>query len=309
MACFNKIPAWHGGLLPSGKQAIIFKRPDSWPSTRSPLMINCGNCIGCRLERSRQWAMRCMDEARVHKQNCFLTLTYDDVCVPESGGLSTAKEPGRNGQIESDIQLFMKRLRRKCGSLRFFQCGEYGEMNGRPHHHALIFGFDFPDRVFKFKSASGCDVFTSKLLDELWGNGLCSVGDVTFDSAAYVARYVMKKVNGELADEHYVDKSSGYVLPSEYVTMSRRPGLGKAFYDRFKTDMFPSDNRIVNGVKVLPAKYYSFLFEVENPVVFSQVKDNRRRTALRFADDNTDDRLRVKEECKRLQIKKLKRGV
>ena len=158
------------------------------------LELPCGQCIGCRLERSRQWAMRCLHEASLYDRNAFITLTYDDSHLPPGGSLSYP-----------DFQRFMKRLRRRIGSkVRFYAGGEYGEQGTiRPHFHACLFGYDFPDKVFFKRSASGDKLYTSKLLESLWPYGISSVGDVTFQSAAYIARYCVAKRTGDAAKSWY----------------------------------------------------------------------------------------------------------
>ena len=125
--------------------------------------------------------------------------------------------------------------------------GEYGSRRGRPHYHALIFNYDFPDRQFLRYSPAGERLFTSALLSKVWGFGYSSIGDVTFGSAAYVARYCVKKITGVGKDEvdvetglkpyERLDVYSGVVsdVRSEYVTMSRRPGIGRLWYEKFKS--------------------------------------------------------------------------
>ena len=170
--------------------------------------VACGQCVGCRLERSRQWAIRCVHESQMHEQNCFITLTYSDEFLPENGSLQL-----------KHFQDFMKRLRFHVGGgIRFFHCGEYGEENGRPHHHAIIFNHDFADKKV-WKTNNGVVLYRSKILEELWPYGFATVGCVSFESAAYVARYITKKVNGDMADSHYLGREP------EYITMSRRPGV------------------------------------------------------------------------------------
>lgn len=305
MPCYSPLQAWRGGLLPSGKREIVFKRPGKMRRVNEELSLPCGQCIGCRLERSRQWAVRCMDEASLYKKNCFITLTYDDVHLPGDGGLETPESTGGHGAF----QLFMKRLRKEFGNgIRFFHCGEYGELLGRPHYHSLLFNFDFVDKVYFKSNVNGDRLFVSESLAKLWPFGHHLIGDVTYASAAYVARYVVKKLNGEEADEHYVDRESGYILPSEYVTMSRRPGIGKGWFDKFKSDCFPSDFRVVNGVKMMPPRYYGSLYELDNPEGYARIKSSRKDRAERVASDNTLARLAVKEEVKKAQIKNLMRG-
>lgn len=129
------------------------------------------------------WAVRIVHEAQMWPQNSFITLTYRPEDLPQGGSLNV-----------EHYQLFMKKLRaRNTGhKIRFFHCGEYGEKLSRPHYHAILFNYDFPDKKV-FSEKNGNTIYTSELLEDIWGKGFCTIGDVTFQSAAYVARYVMKK--------------------------------------------------------------------------------------------------------------------
>lgn len=304
MPCYKPLDAYRGALLPSGKRAICFVRKDQ--VAVGDFKLPCGQCIGCRLERSRQWAMRCIDEASLFDDNSFITLTYNDANLPKDKSLHP-----------EDFQLFMKRLRQDVWrrshrrNVRFFHCGEYGSVDFRPHYHGLLFNLGFKDRYYWKMSDSKEMVFRSPTLERLWPYGFSAVGDVTFRSAAYVARYILEKVTGqeaELEDEsglkYYdrVDKDSGEIvsLHPEYVTMSRRPGIGKAWYDKFKLDMYPSDFRIINGLKMKPARYYDSQYDLENPGSFREVKRDRLNSVN--LSDNTWERLRVKEECKKSRL-------
>lgn len=137
----------------------------------------------------------------------------------------------------------------------------------------------------------------------MWPFGYSSVGDLTFGSAAYVARYHLKKVGSIVSDDHYVNKVSGELLSPEYVTMSRRPGIGRGWYDKFKSDVFPHDVRVIKGVDTKPCKFYDSLYEAENPVGFRRVKLLRCVGVDR--EDNTEARLLVKEEVKLAQVRSL----
>lgn len=255
--------------------------------------LPCGKCIGCRLERSRQWAMRCVHEASLYEDNCFITLTFNDEFLDPSGSL-----------VKRDFQLFMKRLRKRFSPriIRFFHCGEYGEQLSRPHHHALLFNFDFPDK--KFWTARGhVRLYTSEILSELWPYGFSTIGDANFESAAYVARYVTKKVNGEMAKNHY-----GSRIP-EYLTMSRRPGIGHGWFEKFKDDIYPSDFFVLrNNVKCKPPKYYDNLYDLTNPDEMAMIKDERgKRTSLTL-DDNLPRRLKDRMAVQTVRYRKLLRG-
>jgi len=271
------------------------------------LELPCGQCIGCRLERSRQWAMRCLHESSLYESNSFITLTYDDSNLPAGGSLNYP-----------DFQRFMKRLRKNSKStIRFYMGGEYGESTARPHFHACLFGYDFPDKVFFRKSASGEKLYTSKFLESLWPFGLSSIGDVTFASAAYIARYCVQKVTGDAADVHYscpefVDEDGvirSSVVP-EFNHMSLKPGIGARWLSKYKTDVFPRDYVVVNGVKTKPPKYYDVLFERENPGVFSDLVAQRELDAYSgfLSGEQSTARLNVKAQVKSAQLTQLKRG-
>lgn len=297
MACYHPMTGYRSAeTTKSGKRKIVFSPQKGYVDL--PVKIACGQCIGCRLERSRQWAIRCMHEAQMHSENSFVTLTYSDENLPKGGCLEL-----------SEFQRFFKRLRKRVGvPVRYYHCGEYGERFGRPHYHACIFGYGFPDRVL-YSRSNGQPLYTSAELSELWPFGHALIGEVTFDSAAYVARYIMKKVFGDAADDHYkrVDLETGEVffLPPEYTTMSRRPGIGKKWLDRFMSDVYPSDEVIVNGKAVKPPKFYDGVFEVMYPSDMKRIKHERVVRSLAHAENNSYERLQVREEVKKLQIERL----
>lgn len=164
---------------------------------------------------------------------------------------------------------------------------------------------------------SGEKIYVSSQLDRLWGFGFSSVGDVTFGSAAYVARYHLKKVGSVVSDDHYIVRSTGEVLAPEYVTMSRgsgvadpdprfRGGIGKGWFEKFSSDVFPRDTRVIKGVDTKPCKFYDLLYEGLDPSGFRKVKLSRLVQASALRDDNTPERLAVKEKVKMAQISQLK---
>lgn len=207
----------------------------------------------------------------------------------------------------------MKRLRKRFGpDIRFYHCGEYGEKFQRPHYHACLFNFDFPDRKL-YKTNNDQNYYTSEILGALWPYGFSIVGDVTFESAAYVARYIMKKINGPPAENHYevMDPETGELLQRqpEYTTMSRRPGIGKAWLGKFRTDIYPEDFVVIKGRKMKPPKYYDRQYEVDYPADYLTLRGRRVRNAEKHADDNTPARLRVREKVQTAQTSTLKRGL
>lgn len=315
MACFKPLNAYRQAHV-KGAKIYFLKQPGDTPLVKNPeyMRLPCGQCLGCRLEYSRQWATRCMHEARCHEQNCFITLTYDENQIPWDGSL-----------VKPHWQKFMKRLReyaRKQGynNLKFFHAGEYGEQFQRPHYHALIFGFDFPDREL-WKMSNDIPLYTSITLDSLWGYGYCSVGDVTFESAAYVARYAVKKINGKLEQKpdpktgllpyERVDRLSGQIIQveKEYATQSRRPGIGANFLDSHLSDIYPWDECIVNGISTRPPRYYDNKFEIEDPDEMESIRQRRLEAMERHAANNTRARLATREKVKKAQHTQLKRVI
>lgn len=265
MPCYHPLAAWRDLTKTdpkTGKHPIVFHGSDLY----EPISVPCGQCIGCRLERSRQWAMRCVHEASLYKQNCFITLTFADEHLAPDGSLHL-----------EDFQKFMKRFRKKFSdvTIRFFHCGEYGTLNLRPHHHAIIFNFDFHDK-YLWKVYNGINYYRSPTLEKLWPFGMSTIGDVTFESAAYVARYCVKKFTGDLAAMVYDG------LKPEYCTMSRRPGIGREWFLKFKNDVFPSDRVVIRSdLIVKPSKYYDKLYDILDHDAFEVVKTKRKLSALK----------------------------
>lgn len=252
--------------------------------------VPCGRCIGCRLDRSRNWAIRCVHEASLYYDNCFLTLTYDDQHLPAHGSL-----------VKKDLQDFWKRLRFAIAPLkiRYFACGEYGSKFERPHYHACIFGWS-PDDKQLYTVRAGSRLYISDLLSRLWPFGFHTVGDVTFDSAAYVARYVLKKVNGDAASDHYGDREP------EYVVMSRKPGIAHDWIKKFSDDVYPHDFIVIrDGIKCRPPKYYDQVYDLECNGDLEYVKN--KRSDPKYHVPVSLDRLNDMEKCKKVTIKSRKK--
>lgn len=293
MACFHPLKAFKS----SGGVRVLSGDAQIWN-----LMLPCGQCVGCRLERSRQWALRCIHEAQLHDANCFITLTYDDEHVPLDGGLH-----------HRDFQLFMKSLRKDFGSIRYYMCGEYGSDNDRPHFHALLFGFEFTDLVYWKKSPSGSMIFRSATLERYWRKGFSSVGHVTYESAAYVARYIMKKATGVMERRKYdsVDTVTGEVFMRrpEYNGMSLKPGIGAEWFAKYSSDVFPRDAVIHDGTPNRVPRYYDKLLSRVDSTLYDDIKSKRVLDNANSYMDNTIQRLNSKELVVNATLSKLKRGL
>lgn len=295
MACYTPLKAYRA---PGG--GVVFNAKDGYSDRH--LELACGQCIGCRIDRSQAWALRCVHEAQLHEKNSFLTLTYDSTNVPLDGSL----------RVEH-WQKFAKRLRKRLGGFRFFHCGEYGDSNFRPHYHACLFGLDFSEDRRLLKKSGKNELFTSPTLDAAWGMGHAVIGHLTRESAAYVARYVIKKKTGPQAAEQYrrIDTETGeeYFVKPEYVTMSRRPGIGSEWFKKFASDVYPSDEVVHDGKKFRPPKFYDRELEKERPETLEAMKSKRRRAAAKHKTNNTPERLEVRETVTRSKLDQLKRNL
>lgn len=242
-----------------------------------------------------------MHEKQMHDLSIFVTLTYSDENLPEDGSL-----------VKAHFQNFMKRLRKFHGKpIRFFHCGEYGETTRRPHYHAILYGIDFADKKVHSKNKQGDTLWVSQTLENIWGKGHCNFGSVTTESCNYVARYIMKKITGEAARDHYtvLNTATGEInrLQPEYITMSNRPGIGHSWFERYSKDVFPSDTIITNGKEQLPPKYYLKLLARQSEKAEARIKAKRIRRAKKHQADSTPERLRTRLECRKAKIKSLSR--
>ena len=284
-----------------------------------------------------------MHEAQQHEKNSFLTLTYneealrlrrpvrepngsqDDPSLPStSDGIVNTRTQTQEANyahvdslVPSDAQLFMKRLRFSQSELglakvRYYLVGEYGERTQRPHYHIALFGEDFSDDRIYHRTSGDYRVYRSSRLQQLWGLGNCEIGELTTDSAAYIARYVMKKINGKKADQHYrrelPDGEILYLVP-EFAHMSRRPGLGKSWLEQYIDDVYPHDHVVVNGHKFKPPRYYDKLMEAFEPGQMAVIKFLREARCKELEADNTPARLADKEAVTKAKLALKKRNL
>jgi len=284
MACNAPIWGWPGlKRTKNGKTPIVFNKDMAIPGSRAQ-PVPCSQCIGCRLDKTREWAIRCHHEASLHERSSFITLTYDDEHIPLDWSLD-----------KEHFQTFMKRLRKKwvqkdplkrkfgqVKKIRFYMCGEYGPKTGRPHYHACLFGFGFDDLML-YKEAPEGNIYISEELNKRWGLGFATVGEVTYESAAYVAGYTIGKATGEWKNEYEsLDLETGeiYEVQPPYATMSLKPGIGAEWFKKYKNDCFPKDYVTVNGKKLKPPKAYFDAYEKEEPEKVKELKIKRLKKAL-----------------------------
>lgn len=352
MSCFHPLKAFEVGLTPSGKADLKVvpysichvertKYGDLVPSDlpivssyavkvyRKFVEIPCGKCIGCRLEYSRQWANRCMLELQYHDSAYFVTLTYDEEHIPISyyPDSETGEALPSQTLCKTDFQLFMKRLRKKFGeNIRFFAAGEYGSTTFRPHYHAIIFGLKLDDLVL-YKCQRGFNYYNSQSLQDIWSRnvgsnrsprydplGYAVVAPVTWETCAYTARYVMKKLKGPEAD-FYTD----FALEPPFTLMSRNPGIAYQWYvdhPDYRQYDYINIATETGGRKFRPPKYFDYLFDLdltnkeESDIIKQERKkkiERLRKIELSKTDLDYLDYLKVKELNLEDRIKSLRR--
>lgn len=345
MSCYHPLKGFKVGVNPSGKPQYKITSYDVdfikfengvWKDCRERIKsdllvpvvtesidIPCGHCIGCYLDRSRQWADRCMLEARYHDFNCFVTLTIDDKHlftksdIVHKNGL--VWHPLDNAVVDhdgvvsdspiktlrkTDLSAFMKRLRKRFPDvkIRFFGCGEYGSTSLRCHYHLILFGVDFhEDRVLYKTNFAGDRLYNSPTLSDLWPFGYSVISDITWNTCAYVSRYCLKKRSNDLKSVY-----EAFDLDPEFTLMSRRPGIAREFYEDFKKNIYATEEIFLSDIKgskkIRPPKYFDKLYDVDYPSDFEAIKKHRQdyakyRKELELSKTDLDylDYLQVKE--------------
>lgn len=281
--------------------------------------IPCGRCIGCRMSRSRDWAIRCSLESRAHDVSFFLTLTYDPLCLPYSQFVdySTGELSFKSTLVKKDLQKFIKRLRdhydrEKGKKLRYYACGEYGSRSARPHYHMIAFGLELDDLVPYKQTPLGDQLYTSEWLSNIWQKGYVIVGNVTFESCAYVARYVNKKKYGSEADFYDL-----YNIEPEFNIMSLKPAIGREWFDNNYDKIYANDEIILpDGHVVTPPRYFDKCMDAIDEELMTGIKENRVDIAqqrqlfkVSLTDQKFTDMLRSEEINKENSIKGLVRCV
>ena len=322
MVCYHPVSCIYPTISrEDGKRPLLFRPAESMkcfsdsPFVRDivdyeiihgfKIQVPCGKCIGCRLDYSRHWSLRSMHEARMHDKNTFVTLTFNDEHLPDDRSIS-----------KSYIQSWLKRFRKKYGEgIRYMLCGEYGSKTQRPHYHILFYGFDFPDK-YVWSERRGNLYYRSPGLEEVWrdacsseSNGFSVIGDVTFESSAYVARYVTKKILGYKASAHYKGREP------EFLLTSRMPGLGNEYFYKYYNDMFSNGFCLIENkgkrFKAPIPRYYVNLLSEFRPELYNRYKVDK----LKFMYDNlfneeidkSRERLDALEELKNIKCDKLVR--
>lgn len=334
MSCFSPLHAISKGLNSNGKKNIYFPKTqfeyDNLSKIFEPIEIPCGKCVGCRLANSRMWANRCLIESKEYSNNYFVTLTYsdDNLTFVKSLNAQTGEVQKRPTLVKKDMQKFMKDLRRYMSyhfgidNIRFFGCGEYGTKKSRPHFHMILFNCPLNDLKYFFTNKAGDKIYRSEIIEKVWNKGLCSVGEVTWNSIAYTARYVMKKQKGKTSGFVLNEESDlTYGLVPEFMNCSRSPGIARKFFEDNKHEIYQTDEIILSDgkrkvLKIKPPKYYDDLYDLENHAVIESIKKSRKELAeynlalqLERTDLSKEEYLALKRRAKESQICRLLRSI
>ena len=329
MSCDSPLKGWRD----RDTGGITFRRENGYGEK---MEVGCGQCLGCRMDYRRMWAMRIVHESTLHELdggNCFITLTYRD----EAACTLWQRERFYHVPVDwslhkAHFQDFMKRLRNAFPDqkIRYFCAGEYGRKCkhgidlelvgcplcncGRPHFHVCLFNCTFPD-LEPYQSDGGIIRYTSPMLERLWRFGFVDVGELNYNSAMYVAGYVLKKIKRADKDWHYMSFDMNgeitYITP-EFVLMSRgnasykgqKCGIGAGWYEKYQDDVFPSDEVPVPGFGVMHGvpRYYDEILRDENPVLYDAIKEKRKLFLAEHKEEFEHPRLLAKHKVKKAKM-------
>lgn len=340
MPCTAPKTAWVYGTTKNGKPNYVFYKPGIETEEQK---IPCGKCISCQLDRSKEWATRAVHEAQMHPLNSFITLTYDDEHLPENSTL-----------VPDDLRIFIKKLRKKLSwrvrcygnekrkrpilpkgekrekwyahnsaGLKYLAAGEYGDIKNthRPHYHICLFGWDPLDKEYFFTNNHGDPVYKSKWLSDIWQKGYVTVGELNYRTAAYTARYTLKKIKdyGEKERHEIIDYETGetnlsfrqYVLKEimenkipEFIRMSQ--GIGKSWYQKYKFDTYKDYVHVSKQKHKIP-RYYDKLLEKEDPQKLERIKEARKEKALEMENNPNKPTNIQRDTVKKQKLKLLTR--
>lgn len=325
MSCYHPMEAIPIGKTASGKTDYkITGKFQGVKSRFNAVVVPCGQCIGCRLDKSRTWANRMMMELEYHDIAYFLTLTYNDDNVPlvyyqtdDDGVVDTAYKAGT--LVPKHLQDFIKRLRDQQSyhhnrRIMYYACGEYGSETHRPHYHLTVYDVFFDDLEPLGKSKDGFQYYVSPTLERLWPYGYSMICNVTWETCAYIARYVTKKQYGKNAE--FYDTFN--IIP-EFSRMSLKPSIGLRYYEDHKDEIYKYDEIHLSmpqrAINSKPPAYFDRKYDLEYPERLKEIKEAREHLAtvqvkniLRDKYSEYTDFLRNQELYKERSFKQLKRS-
>lgn len=300
------------------KEAVLLNHRDYPTCLYEYILIPCRKCAGCASDKAKEWSLRAIQECSIHNDNCFITLTYDNLST------TVQKDPECLRTLRyKHFQNFMKRLRKfyNKDKIGYMVCGEYGHKDGRAHWHAILFGFDFPDKELVYIK-DGYRHFTSPSLVRLWSDynkstgefspiGFIDLANVDNDCCNYVSQYVLKKLpvgeKGEIYDT-FVDKDGNVnfihsnkgdrVAP--FVRTSRNPAIGLNWYKKDGSKSVRNgyvtllDRKRNLTKRIKTPEYYNKKFEEVNPDEFKIIKECKEEKMKKFYANRPLDREKLR---------------
>jgi hypothetical protein len=280
---------------------------------RKYMDMPCRQCIGCRLDHAKQWTVRNIVELQQHNEACWLTLTY----APEH----KLSDSLRYEDAQKFIRALRKKFRKTHPLIRYYLAAEYGTKYRRPHFHICIYGWEPLLKLPTTKSQAGFQQWTNPTLDKLWPHGMITGGELNAETIGYTARYITKKINGDLADAHYrapegsIDLDTGEVLTHlkpEFNRMSLKPGIGGLYYEKNKSRIVFDDAVFANGRLNKTPRYFDKLIKREYPEQFEELRLIRETRALEHQARNPGEksvcRLTAKQAVQEARAAMLKRS-
>lgn len=264
--------------------------------------VPCGHCEICKVERSKEWAVKAWCEQQMWSNSCFITLTYDNEHLPEDRKLkrsdiqkfwkdlryhlykNTKKasqidlKPEReameelytNEEIQFNEDIGMIPKHKNKTPLRYLNCGEYGPKTKRPHYHAQIWNF-IPQDLRKWKQDErGYWLYNSKKLSQIWGKGWVVIEEANNKTAGYVARYCTKKY--KRSDEEQARMKQKH--QQEFIGASSLGFIGWTYWEKYK-EMIKRNKGILmkendhTTLKKLP-KIMKKKWEAEDPINYEE---------------------------------------
>lgn len=260
MSCYYPRLAVNYGLQSNGKNRIRFlpRRVDfNINDFRSKFggslfLLPCGRCLGCKVDKARDWSTRCVLESSYYPFSSFITLTYNDQHLPSDGKVH-----------REDINQFIDKLKYRGFNFRFFGCAEYGSSNHRPHYHLITFGYQPDDLVKHSVGSDGNFLFTSKFLESVWSKGFVLVGSASKQSAGYVARYTTKKLGDDdsfifmsshpgIGYQYLVDHAKEIVSTDKVYGEFGESGTAPVprYFNRFLAEWFPEEYQVLQAKRI-----------------------------------------------------------
>lgn len=277
-------------IIPCDNQQELLENVKKFNANYKKTVIPCRKCIGCRIDYSRDWANRgYLESKKSPNSNYFVTLTYDDEHLPKKDEITTSKgityknDGTWNGCLEpKHLKKFIHDIRqhyyRKNGykGIKYLACGEYGTENGRPHYHVILFNCPLDaDDFYAPRLIDGEYYHQNKLIEKYWKRGISNVGTATWNTIAYVARYVTKKLYGDNAEDSRAQK--GQI--AEFIRVSN--GIGRDYWEENKEKILQTDSITIRNAKGIhqtkPPRYFTRLLKAQNPEVYEELKAKRER--------------------------------